>query len=136
MFQFFLVCFSSSRENNKNEIKSLDQITSHISYIRRQLLFSSLCLPILPLHSMAPSQLSHAALPLIELEQAQYFRASSLEVERAQIFRARAELELWVSSPDEPELVKIPFGPASSPSILLIRIKKFKLNPTSSLSVI
>ena len=56
-----------------------------------------------------------------------------LEVERAQFFQARAELEPWVSSPNEPEPVKIALEPASSPSYLLIRMLKFEFEPTSSL---
>ena len=46
-----------------------------------------------------------------------------LEVEQAQFFRARAELEP----------VKIALEPASSPSFLLIKMQKFKDEPTSSL---
>ena len=38
-----------------------------------------------------------------------------LEVERAQFFRARAELELQLSSPDEPELSNFPSRAFSEP---------------------
>ena len=57
-------------------------------------------------------------------------------MERAQNFRARAELELSVSSPDEPELVKIPLEPASSMRFLLIKNTKSNLHPSLSLSEI
>ena len=40
-----------------------------------------------------------------------------LEVEWAQYFWARVELKIWVSSPDEPELVKISLEPASKPEL-------------------
>ena len=40
-----------------------------------------------------------------------------VEVERAQIYQARAELKLWVSSPNEPETVKIALELASSSNL-------------------
>ena len=51
-----------------------------------------------------------------------------VEVERAQFFRARAQ-----ASSVEPEPVKIALDPASSPSILLIKMLKFEFEPTTSL---
>ena len=59
-----------------------------------------------------------------------------LKVERAQFFQVRAELGLFVSNPDESELVKISLEPALSPSFSLITTKNAQFKPTLSLSEI
>ena len=53
---------------------------------------------------------------------------SYLEVEQAQQFRA------WVLSQDESEPAQMSLEPALSPSFLLIKTTKFKLEPASSFS--
>ena len=46
--------------------------------------------------------------------------------------QARAELELWGSSPDEPEPMINTIKPASSPSLSFIKTGNFKLEPSPS----
>ena len=53
-----------------------------------------------------------------------------LEVERAHYFWARAELELWGSSPNEPKPMKNTTEPASSSSFSFIKTGNFKGEPT------
>ena len=48
-----------------------------------------------------------------------FISVTVLEVERAQIFEPEAELEVQVSSPDEPELAQFSLEPALSLNFLL-----------------